>query len=202
MELDPAKQAMGANILKHHAWLQRKHEEAQTFLEVVNQSKLGVDWRQNAAMHEPGQLAARNIAEGIHIDPGLLASTQRFSGLSPQWISACSATLDVPHSRFAFLGGTNSVLKVMALGLTSTSMLVLLLLCVHMLESLHTYVSGCQQGFCSVCLALMSQYFEGALLSWVQAAKAAGMLSVAVPAALSGRGQYVADFQVLLLQIS
>jgi hypothetical protein len=121
------------------ATAQRKHAEAQTFLEVVNRSKLGADWRQNAAVHEPGQLAARNIADGIHIDPGLLASTQRFAGLSPQWIAACLATLSISINRFAFLGGTNSVLK---------------------------------------------------------AAKGAGMLSIAVPAALSSRGQYSADAQM------
>ena len=47
--------------------LQRKLEEAQAFMESVNRSKLGVDWRNIAAANEPGQLSQRPVGEGMMI---------------------------------------------------------------------------------------------------------------------------------------
>ena len=61
---------------------------------------------------DPGQLAQRNVGEGMVIDPSLLVATQRFAGLNPAWLAACVATLDVGLRRFALLGGTNQVMRV------------------------------------------------------------------------------------------
>jgi len=49
--------------------LQRRLEEAQAFMETVNNSKLGQDWREKTAASEPGQLG-RFVGEGMMI--GLL----------------------------------------------------------------------------------------------------------------------------------
>lgn len=50
------------------AALQRKIEEAKAFMDSVNRSKLGIDWKdQTAASADPGQLAQRNVGEGMMI---------------------------------------------------------------------------------------------------------------------------------------
>lgn len=92
--------------------LQRRQREAQAFMETVNRSKLGLDWREKTAANEPGQLAQRHVGEGMVIDPSLIVATQRFSGLGPAWFAACTATLDVGLRRFALLAGTNHIMRV------------------------------------------------------------------------------------------
>lgn len=91
---------------------QRRQQEAQAFLETVNRSKLGKDWQKDISAADPGQLAQRNVGEGMMIDPSLLVATQRFAGLSPAWLAACVATLNVGLRQFALLGGTNQVMRV------------------------------------------------------------------------------------------
>ncbi len=46
--------------------MQRKLEEAQAFMETVNNSKMGRDWREKTAASEPGQLG-RFVGEGMMI---------------------------------------------------------------------------------------------------------------------------------------
>ena len=82
------------------------------FLDVVNRSKLGSDWREKTAANDPGQLAQRHVGEGLGMDPSLLVANLRFAGLNPAWLAACCATLDISLRRFALLGGSNSLLKV------------------------------------------------------------------------------------------
>jgi hypothetical protein len=55
--------------------VQRKLEEAQAFMETVNNSKLGQDWREKTAASEPGQLG-RFVGEGMMIGTCFLLFTE------------------------------------------------------------------------------------------------------------------------------
>jgi hypothetical protein len=46
--------------------MQKKLDEAQAFMETVNSSKLGQDWREKAGSSDPGQLG-RYVGEGMMI---------------------------------------------------------------------------------------------------------------------------------------
>ena len=48
------------------AGMQKKLEEAQAFMETVNNSKMGRDWRKKTAASEPGQIN-RFMGEGMMI---------------------------------------------------------------------------------------------------------------------------------------
>ena len=109
--------------------MQKRQQEAQAFLETVNRSKLGPDWREKTASDKPGQLAHRHVGEGMVIDPSLLVAAQRFSGLSHAWLAACIATMGVSVRRVAMLGGCNTILGVRSSYLLNGRISVLLLAC-------------------------------------------------------------------------
>lgn len=57
-------------------------------------------------------LFSETPAVGMTVDPSLLASSTRRALLSPSWLAACVATLDLPLSRCALLAANNTTLQV------------------------------------------------------------------------------------------